>query len=335
MNFRKRFLTLGIILGFVVTLWLPATSSAETLRLVTNWPKNTYLIEQTLKWVDEFNKSAAAKAAGVNIVHVGGPEVTPAIEQQTAVRKGVFDMLHGAAGYYVGQVPEGYVFYGTDITPMEARATGGMALLNEIWGKKANLHILGWVAAGVGYHVWLSKKPKLKADGTPDLSGLKIRSSGLYRAWLTSLGATNVMIPAPDIYSALERKLVDGAAWPGLGIRDFGFEKFIKYRLDPMVWQFDNLLTVNLDKWKSLSKAARDALQASVIKYEKEVYAYYETLVDDDREAVAKAGVKSFSLRGDAAKKYISNAQSITWAQIKKNAPENYDALRAKFPPSK
>ena len=36
-------------------------------------------------------------------------------------------------------------------------------------------------------------KPKLKSDGTPDLSGLKIRSSGLYRAWLTSMGATNVM----------------------------------------------------------------------------------------------------------------------------------------------
>ena len=31
---------------------------------------------------------------------------------------------------------------------------------------------------------------------------------------------------------------------------------------------------------------------------------------------------------------WIAAAQSIQWAQIKKKAPENYDALRAKFPPS-
>lgn len=334
MNFHKKVITLGLMAGLLAILLTPSLSSAVTLRLVTNWGKNLYSVAKTLSWMEEFNKSAAAKAADVKIVHTGGPEVTPAIEQLTAVRKGVFDMMFGAMGYYVGQVPEGFVFYGTDITPMEARANGGTALLNEIWEKKANAHVLGWVAAGVGYHVWLAVEPKVKADGTLDLTGLKIRSSGLYRAWLTSMGATNVMIPAPDIYTALERKLVDGAAWPGLGMTDLGFEKFIKYRVEPRVWQFDNMLLVNLDKWKTLSKKAQDALQASVIEFEKEAYRYYAELVKEERRKTAKAGVKSFVLKGEGAKKYIKNAQSITWGQIKKKAPENYDALREKFPPT-
>ena len=60
-----------------------------------------------------------------------------------------------------------------------------------------------------------AEKPKIKADGTPDLSGMKIRGiAGLHREWLKSMGATTISVPAPGIYNALERNLVDGAAWP-------------------------------------------------------------------------------------------------------------------------
>ena len=332
----RRALIGGFAAAATVTLLAANTAAAETqLRLVTNWGKNVYSVKRTLQWADEFNKSAAAKAAKIQIRHVGGPEVTPAVQQLTALRNGVVDMLFGAAGYYVGQVPEGFVFYGTEITPMQARANGGTALLAEIYAKKANAHVIGWVAAGVGYHVWLKNQPKLKADGTPDLSGMKIRSSGLYRAWLSKMGATNVMIPAPSIYNALERKLVDGAAWPGLGITDLGFQKFIKYRVDPPVWQFDNLIWVNLNKWKSLTDAQRKALTDSVIAFEPKAHAFYKQLMAKEKAVTDKAGVKSFKLSPEARKVYVTSAQALQWAQIKKKAPGSYDKLRAKFPPSR
>lgn len=318
----------------LVTLAL-STASAESLRLVSNWPKSFYSTARTLEWVDEFNKSEAAKKADLRIQFVGGPEVTPATEQLTAVRTGVFDMMFGAAGYYVGTVPEGFVFYGTARSPMEARSRGGIELLSEIWTKKANAHVLGWVAAGVGYHIWLAKEPKLKADGTPDLSGFKVRSSPLYKPWLDSLGATNIMVPAPDIYGALERGLVDGAAWPGLGITDFGFEKFIKYRIDPPVWQFDNLLWINAKKWSSLTQQQRTALTESVIQFERDAYGYYQKLAAEEKAKTAKAGVKPFPLAPDAAKKYVTAAEALQWAEIKAKAPENYERLQQAFPPTR
>ena len=167
MAIRKTLFRALLVAAATVGLSAGNTASAETLQLVTNWGKNVYSVKRTLEWADAFNKSAAAKAADIRIRHIGGPEVTPAVQQLTAVRNGVVDMLFGAAGYYVGQVPEGFVFYGTEITPMKARANGGTALLNRIYEKKANAHVLGWVAAGVGYHVWLKAKPKFKPDGTP------------------------------------------------------------------------------------------------------------------------------------------------------------------------
>ena len=322
------------VLACVVGVAAPA-AAADKLKLVTNWGKGVYSVAKTLQWAQQFSASDAAKAAGIEVVHAGGPEVTPAREQLTAVRNGVFDMMFGAAGYYVGAVPEAFVFYGTDISPMAARANGGTALLNRIWEKKANTHVLGWVAAGVGYHVWLKDEPKLKADGTLDLGGRKIRSSPLYRPWLDAMGATQVMVPAPDIYSALERGVVDGAAWPGLGITDLGFQKFVRYRVDPPVWQFDNLLLVNLGKWGKLTAAQQNALQQSVIAFEKEAHAYYARLAREEKARTDKGGLKSYMLSDAAAKLHVARAQDIQWAQIRKKAPENYEALREKFPPSK
>ena len=257
------------------------------------------------------------------------------MQQLTALRKGVFDMLFGAAGYYLGAVPEAFAIYGSKITPMDARKNGGLALLNRIYGKKANAHVLGWVAGGVGVNLWLKKKPKVKADGTPDLSGMKIRGiAGLHREWLKAMGATQIHVPAPGIYNALERNLVDGAAWPGLGIVGFGFQKFISYRVDPMVWQFDNLIWINLDKWNSLTQAQRDTLTTSVIAYEPIAHVFYEKLVAERWARIGKEGVKSFELTGAAARRYIAAAEKVQWDQVKKLAPNEYDELRKKFPPS-
>ncbi len=312
----------------------PSAGAETTLGFVTNWAKTVYSPARTLQWMEAFNASPEAAAAGIRISYVGGPETTPALEQLTAVRNGVFDLMFGAAGYYVGQVPEAFALYGTRITPTAARANGGIDLLAEIYREKSNTHVLGWVAAGIGYHAWLKEKPRLRKDGTPDLGGLKIRSSPLYRGWLKSMGATQVMVPAPGIYTAMERGTVDGAAWPGLGVTDFGWEKFVEYRIDPPVWQFDNLLWINLDRWNGLTDAQRDALTASVIGFERDAYDYYAALAAAERKKTLAAGVQPFALQGAAAKTHIRRAEALQWAQIAAKKSAYYDRLREKFPPT-
>ncbi len=314
-------------------LALASAAQAEILRLVTNWGTGSYSVARTLGFVEEFNNSQAAKDADLQIVHIGGPEAIPATEQLTGLSKGVFDLLFGAAGYYVGAVPEARALYGTAITPMEARTTGAIELLDKIYSEKSNARVLGWVAAGVGYHIWLRDEPQLDENGLPVLDNVKIRSSGFYNPWLHHYGATTVTVPAPDIYNALERGVVDGAAWPGLGITDYGWEKFIGYRIDPPVWQFDNLLWMNQDKWNSLSDEQRSALSAAVEAYEPVAYDYYAMLVEEERAEVAAAGVQPYKLTAEAEAAYVAHARSVHWEKVKEDAPDNYDALRAALPP--
>ena len=311
---------------FLVTLQGPPVF-ADSLKLVTNWGTDSYSVSRTLEFIEDFNGSIAAQKADLEIVFVGGPEVSPATQQLMALTNGMFDLLFGSAGYYVGTVPEAYAIYGTSITPMAARETGATKLLDGIYVKKANAHVLGWVAAGVGYHIWLREEPRLNEAGLPDLKGLKIRSSGFYKSWLASYGATNVMVPAPDIYTALERHMVDGAAWPGLGITDYGFEKFLGYRIDPPVWQFDNLLWINNDRWNTLSEEQQKVLSDSVRAFEEVAYHYYRDLAAEERLKVEASGVNSFRMSNEAEKIYLETARNLQWEQVKKFSPENYQAL--------
>lgn len=306
---------------------------AETLRLVTNWATSSYSVDRTLKFVEAFNASDAAQAANLEILYVGGPEVTPATEQLTGLSNGVFDMLFGSAGYYVGTVPEAYALYGTAITPMEARERGAIDLLDEIYAEKANARVLGWVAAGIGYHLWLKDEPKLTEAGLPDLNGVKIRSSGFYNAWIQHYGATSVSVPAPDIYTSMERGVVDGAAWPGLGITDYGWEKFVGYRIDPPVWQFDNLLWVNKDRFDGLSEEQQTVLREAVAAYEPVAHEFYAELRKEEDVEVANAGVKSFRMTPEAEAEFVAHAQSVQWERLQASGSTYYDALRDVLPP--
>jgi len=330
MKTRKFIMTTAICAAAILAP--TASALAETLRLVTNWGTGSYSVARTLEFVEEFNASEAARAADIEIVYMGGPEVTPATEQLTGLTNGVFDMLFGAAGYYVGTVPESRAMYGTAITPTEARETGATELFDKIYSEKANARVLGWVAAGVGYHIWLRDEPQLDDFGLPILDNVKIRSSGFYNTWLGNYGATTVTVPAPDIYNALERGVVDGAAWPGLGITDYGFEKFIGYRIDPPVWQFDNLLWVNQDKWNSLNEAQQNALSEAVLAYEPVAYEYYKNLAAEERAEVEAAGVKSYSLSPEAEAAFVAHARSVQWDKLQEAGSPHWDALRAALP---
>lgn len=145
------------------------------------------------------------------------------------------------------------------------------------------------------------------------------------------MGATVVPVPASDIYNTLERGVVDGVAWPGLGAVEYGWNTFIDYRIDPPVWQFDNLVFVNGDAWDALSAETQEALRASVIELEAAAYEHYAGLAADEAAQIEAAGTAPYAMEGDSLTAYMDNAASIMWTTLEELAPENYEALREAF----
>ena len=110
------------------------------------------------------------------------------------------------------------------------------------------------------FHIYLNKKiDKL------DFTGLKIRVTPVYKDIVEALGGTTVTTAPGEVYTALERGVVDGYGWPVTGIFDLGWEKVTKFRLEPAFYSVEVNVLVNLDTWKGLTDAQRKVLSDAAL----------------------------------------------------------------------
>ena len=106
---------------------------------------------------------------------------------------------------------------------------------------------------GTPFHIYLTKK-----IDKPDLTGLKLRITPVYRDFFQALDASVVQIAPGEVYTALERGVVDGYGWPINGIFDLNWHEKTKFRVEPGFYNAEVSLVMNVDKWKELhAKAAR------------------------------------------------------------------------------
>jgi TRAP-type C4-dicarboxylate transport system substrate-binding protein len=96
----------------------------------------------------------------------------------------------------------------------------------------------------------------LPASG--DLKGLKVRGNPLYKAMIDQLGASMVTLAGGEVYSALQKGVVDGVFWPVIGAVDFKWYEVSKYMVRPTWGNVLHLMYFNLDKFNKLSAADRD-----------------------------------------------------------------------------
>ena len=254
------------------------------------------------------------------------------LDQGDAIRRGAIDMAYVPSSYYPGLVPEADALVASNLTPMEQRANGGLALFNEIHNKKLNAHYLGHVDGGVVFHIYTAKEPKIDAQGKIDLAGWKLRGAPIYREFFTDyLGATYVQIRVPEVYTALERGTVDGLGWPIVALMDLKWDKHVKYRLDPSFFQTDLGIIVNLDKWNGLTDAARAHLTKMATEFEQESYDYFQALQKKDSAEMLRRGMKVVSLPEAVGAQFKAKASELAWQRLKGRDATHYDALRAKF----
>ena len=322
-------LSAGALAAAVVLVGFGPASAQETLRALSMLPQPVAYTQNFLQFIDKVN---AAGQGVVQIEFVGGPEAISTFDQPEAVRAGVIDMIYGPASYYPGLVPETDALVGSNVTPMEKRANGGIDLLNQIHQEKMNVYYLGHPDGGIQFHIYMTEEPQVKDDGLPDMSGVKLRGAPIYREFFTDyLGATFVQVNVPEVYTALERGTVDGLGWPSIGVMDLSWDKFLKYRIDPGYFQTDLSILVNLDKWNALSEEAKQLLQDTAIEWEQESYELLQAQRAEEDAEMKKRGMQVVELAPAAAEAYLNAAYDEAWSRLKERDPTHYDQLRAKF----
>ena len=308
-----------------------AAAQEAVLKAQTALPKTHDLSKSFIaSFVEKLN--AAGKGV-VRIDYLGGPEINPPEKAAAAVQRGAIDMLHTPVAYHAGAVPQGATLMATNLGVDDYRANGGFAVLAPNWEKKLNAKIIAIGETSAQFYLYLTKKPALRPDGVIDVRGWKIRTTGAYRPLVEALGATPVQITnAGEVYTALERGLVDGFGWPTVGLASQKLAKLVKYRIDPPFYHLANALLVNLDKWNALPKPAQDMLMKVGAEYEKASIGNMDRAAKADEAAVRAAGVEIFQMPAPGAKLYLELAYEAMWKRaVSRLDKDEAEMLRGKM----
>jgi TRAP-type transport system periplasmic protein len=319
----------GILAGLAaLSVAMPADAAKVTLKVTTCLQRNH---DYSQAFLQTYLNPINAKHADISLNYLGGPEVTPFQQQGSSLQRGLVDMILCPAAYYSGMFGEARLPGAQTTSIDEIRKNGAWDLMEKAWNAHLNAHILSWVfSSGQIFYTYFITKPKESTKTGLDLNGMKIRSTGLYNPFLKAMGATTIVMAPGDVYAGLQRGVVDGLAWPWGSIGQYGWQRFLKYRVRPHFFDASQLLLVNLAKWKSLSKEQQGILSAQVHSLETDGAQVVIKRGKEDDAKLQKAGVQDIMLTGAARKAYLRTIYDAKWAQNDKvNHSPDYPKLRA------
>ncbi len=322
----KRWIVLCTAALLVLLFTGAGDAAAKTIKLraVSAWPKTVFEVQNFMKFLDMVKENVAKQYPGqLEIKYIGGPEVVPNREQVEALRNGIIDIVFTTDGYYTSALPEVNALSLTKIKPWEERATGVNDFLNKAHEEKINAFYLGRMGSGIPFTLYLNKPIT-----SSDLSGLKVRCSPTHINFLKKLGAQPLVIPPPDVYTALERGLADGFIWPSGLIRDWGWHEVTKHIVTTDFYMAVNVVLVNKDKWGKMP----GHLQELLIKTQEQAEHYAvergQAHVEKEFAAFKAQGINFIDLPAKDAKKLEATAYDELWKTVIKKAPKNGPKLK-------
>jgi len=294
----------------------------QTLTAVYSFAPTLVYTQSFLQFVDQVNE----RGAGVIQIEVrGGPEAIGPFQQADAVRDGVVDMAYLPGSFYAGALPEKDAMVTSNRLASEARENGGIDLINQIHQEKMGVYYLGWFDSGVCYNLWTVNEPQLDADGNLAMTDVRLRGNAVYNAFFTEyLGAQVIDLPTGEVFSGLERGIVNATGWTQIGLIDLRWNQFVNYRVEPCFFSTDLGTIINLESWNALTPEAQAILQEVAIEHEISSAQSHQTRRDDEFARLAEGGMTAVTLEGEAAANYLRGARTATW--------ERMQALMAEHP---
>lgn len=202
-------------------------------RMVTTWQPHFPVLgegaELIAKWIEDMS------GGRLKIQVFGGGELVPPLEVFDAVRQGTAEMGHGAAYYWAGKNPAAQLFgavpFGMNAQQVNSwmYSGGGLSLWEELY---AQYNLIPFPGGNTGVQMggWFNKE----INSVADLKGLIMRIPGLGGKVFSKAGGTAVSSPGSEIYTNLERGVIDATEWIG-PYHDYlmEFHKIAKYYYYP------------------------------------------------------------------------------------------------------
>ncbi len=303
----KRIITGFVTAGMMLTA-LSLTANAATIKVLTSWNKNVW---PTYVVLDTFVKNVK-KIGGDKIkIRISGPEVVPAFEQLQPVKAGVFDLLFTHGVYHMGSKGLAAIMDAMNSDSVGKRTSGVWDHLDKFYQKTHGLKLIAISPNSTkGYHIFL-KKPLSNAG---DWKGRKIRGTQTYHGVIKLFGGEPVVMPGSQVYSALEKGVVDGAAWPAAGMLSMKHFEVAKHKVRPTFGTSTLPFLMNLRSFNKLSKEKQNIILQAGYMTELEMPWIGDKVQAKEDAELAKRGVKVTRLPENQVAKMRKAFSSSIWA---------------------
>jgi len=256
---------------------------------------------------------------------IGNGEIIPTEEQIFAIGEGRIDMIFSCGDDISQGSPIGFAMVLTDMSQQEERERGIWDFYREIFARDTNTYWVGDLIAPQWWNIWSN----VEAKSPDELKGLKIRAGATHFGSLEAIGAIPVSTPMMEIYTAMERGIVDAFVFPPCGWTQFGWQEVTKYWIGPRVVRSQNgCALINLDVWNSLTKAEQDLLTQTVIDMEEDMWALHWWIWTGEEygeASVINAGVKHIEWTEEENKWFQDTWMEALWDYVEKQvSPDDF-----------
>jgi TRAP-type mannitol/chloroaromatic compound transport system substrate-binding protein len=313
----------------------PAVARAQTVhkwKIQSLWQAGT--VNQ--KIFEDFArrlKDASGGRLEVEPLPVG--QIVAYSETLDAITNGILDGHHSGGPYFSGKEPALALigdlnggFENPYQMQMWFEYGGGIELAREIY-KRFNTQYVGPVWWGVE-----SVPAKKPLRSLAEFKGVKMRvPEGLGAEIWRRAGVGVVTLPGSEVYTALERGVIEATDWGTLGMNnDLGYHKVAKYPLHPGFHSMPCAeVAVTMAKWNALSPDLKALMEVAVRDFARDMV---QRIALEDMKAAEQAKAAGFELVNwspEERRKFreLSQQSWADWAKKSPTAQKVYDSQMA------
>lgn len=300
----------GVVGAGAATLAAPTVAKADDkvwkLKLQSNW--TGIGIESQDRAVDMFVERVNKLSGGrIEVTNFDAEVLLGIGETFSGIGTGVADLAVTASIYHRGTVPVGEYLWAVPFFPNTNveffeniyQFMGLKELWREAYAPHNVMH-LGYTCSDE----WGAMVSTRDVRSFSDFSGMKVRAFGIWAEWLVKNGASIVTVPGGEVYTAIQTKIIDAAAfgapdaWAGMKMHEI-----CDYYINPSVVPYDvTEIIMNLNTYNEMPPDLQEVLLSATRVFNLDITALTIPTDVRGRKVLADGGMETILMPDEELK---------------------------------
>lgn len=312
--------TVGAVSGGAAMLAAPSIANAQDkvwkLKLQSNW--TGIGIESQDRAVKQFVERVNSMSGGrIEVTNFDAEVLLGIGETFSGVGLGVADLAVTASIYHRGTVPVGEYLWAVPFFPNTNveffENIYHYMGLKELWREAYAPHNVMHLAHTCSDE-WGAMVSTKDVRSFSDFEGMKVRAFGIWAEWLVKNGASIVTVPGGEVYTAIQTKILDAAAfgapdaWAGMKMHEI-----CDYYINPSVVPYDvTEIIMNLNTYNEMPPDLQEVLLSASRVYNLDITALTIPTDVRGRRVLAEGGMETIMMPEDE----LREAADWCWEQF-------------------